>query len=94
MTLDVPNAFVQTDIPQGGKRIIMKIRGALVDILMEIDPAYQSYVRTDRQGKIIYVLMRKALYGMMVLASVLYYKKFRNDIEAVGFKINVLLIVW
>jgi hypothetical protein len=35
MTLDVPNAFVQTPIPKSGEKIIMKIRGSLVDILTE-----------------------------------------------------------
>jgi hypothetical protein len=46
MTCDIPNAFVQTDIPQDklqkGKRIIMKIRGALVNILVEMNPAKYS----------------------------------------------------
>ena len=38
MSIDVPNAFVQTEVPQGDERTIMKIRGALVDMLSEIDP--------------------------------------------------------
>jgi hypothetical protein len=38
MTNDVPNAFVQTPIPQDGEKIIMKIRGQLVDLLLEIAP--------------------------------------------------------
>ena len=33
MTLDIPNAFVQTNIPKGKEKIIMKIRGSLVNIL-------------------------------------------------------------
>ena len=39
MTCDIPNAFVQTEIEEAivGERIIMKIRGALVDILTEMD---------------------------------------------------------
>ena len=40
MINDVPNSFVQTPVPQdeGDERIIMKIWGALVDILCEISP--------------------------------------------------------
>ena len=38
MTNDVPNAFVQTPIPEGGEKFIMKIRGQLVDMLLEIAP--------------------------------------------------------
>ena len=31
--------------------------------------------------------MLRALYGMLV-SSILYYKKFRKDIEAIGFEVN------
>jgi hypothetical protein len=88
MTLDIPNAFVQTKIPEGEEKIIMKIRGALVDILCEIAPeVYQEYVIQEGKDKVLYVHMLKALYGMLV-ASLLYYKKFRKDIEDIGYKIN------
>ena len=90
MTLDVPNAFVQTTVPQeeDDEKIIMKIRGALVDMLLEISPeTYSDYVIQEGKSKIIYVQMMKALYGMMK-ASVLYYKKFRGDIENIGYVVN------
>jgi hypothetical protein len=42
MTADIPNAFVQTAIDEKnhikGEHIIMKIRGPLVDMLLEIAP--------------------------------------------------------
>ena len=82
MTLDVPNVFVQTSIPQGeeDEKIIMKIKGVLVDILMEMSPeTYKNYV--------VYEGKQKVLYGMMKV-SVLYYKKFREDIESIGYKVN------
>lgn len=45
ITLDVQNAFVQTHIPKMDERIIMKIQGALVDILLEIcTGGYNNYV--------------------------------------------------
>lgn len=90
MTCDVPNAFVQTEIEKEdiGKRIIMKIRGPLVDILVELAPEiYEDYVINENGRKTLYVLMLKALYGMMV-SSLLYYKKFRKDMESIGFIIN------
>lgn len=38
ITTSIPNAFVQTGIPeQDGMKIIMKIHGVLVDMLVEID---------------------------------------------------------
>ena len=49
-TCDIPNAFVQMEIAEKdeqGNRMIMKIRGACVDILCEIDPVYKDYVVTE-----------------------------------------------
>jgi hypothetical protein len=80
MTLDIPNAFVQTEISLDGDKIVMKIRGQLVDILLEICPGvYDDYVINEGKHKILYVRMLKALYGMLI-SSILYYRKFRKDI--------------
>ena len=52
VTVDIPNAFIQTDIPQdeGRERIILKIRGALVDMLVDIDPRlYATYVTYENE---------------------------------------------
>jgi hypothetical protein len=88
MTLDIPNAFVQTSISLDGDKIIMKIRGQLVDILLVICPGvYDQYVLHEGKHKILYVRMLKALYGMLI-SSILYYKKFRKDIESIGFEVN------
>ena len=38
LLMHVPNEFAQTKVPQFCKRIIMKIRGALVDMIIEIEP--------------------------------------------------------
>jgi hypothetical protein len=88
MTLDIPNAFVQRKISLDGDKIIMKIRGQLLDILLEIRPGvYDNYVINEGKQRILYVRMLRALYRMLV-SSILYYKKFRKDIEAIGFEVN------
>jgi hypothetical protein len=90
MTADIPNAFVQTDIQakEKGQRVIMKIRGPLVDLLLEISSeVYSNYVIYESKSKVLYVQMNKALYGMMI-SSKLYYQKFTKDIESIGFKVN------
>ena len=54
-TGDVPNAFIQTDLKpkdpptpeEGNKRMIMKITGVMVDMLVEIDP-------TEYGPKVVY----------------------------------------
>jgi hypothetical protein len=88
MTLDIPNAFVQTKIDLDGDKVIMKIRGQLIDLLLEICPGvYDKYVVYEGKHRVLYVRMLKALYGMLI-SSLLYYKKFRKDIESIGFDIN------
>jgi hypothetical protein len=58
MTLDIPNVFVQTEISLDGDKIIMKIRGQLVDILLELWPGvYDDYIINEGKHKIIYVRM-------------------------------------
>jgi hypothetical protein len=88
MTADIPNAFVQTEVDQSKEKIIMKIRGPMVDMLVEMEPTrYAKYVVYEGKEKVLYVQLLKALYGMLQ-SSLLYYKKFRKDIESIGFKVN------
>ncbi len=65
---DIPNAFVQTDIDKRriGERIIMKICGPLVDLLVELSPeTYATYVECERGSKVLYIVMQEALYGRL-----------------------------
>jgi hypothetical protein len=89
MTADIPNAFVQTDmVNDSNEKIIMKIRGQLVDMLVALDPElYTPYISSESSEKIIYVELLKALYGTLQ-AALLFYKKLKKDLEGIGFKIN------
>jgi hypothetical protein len=92
MMADIPNAFVQTIVEEKnqvkGEHIIMKIRGPLVDMLLEIAPeVYEGYSTYKGKTKVLYIKMLKAIYGML-LSSLLYYKKFCKDIESIGFEVN------
>jgi hypothetical protein len=90
MTANIPNAVVQTDMTNknNNEKTIIKIRGTLVNMLVDIDPTlYQDFVLYESKNKILYVEMKKALYGMLQ-SSLLYYKKFRKDLEGIGFVVN------
>ena len=91
MTADVPNAFIQTEMPKvkdGEERVMMKITGVLVDMLVQIDPnTYQDFVVYEKGRKVLYVEILRAVYGMLV-ASLLWYEKFRSDLEKEGFVFN------
>ena len=83
MCNDIPNAFIQASMPDGplDERVIMKITGVLVDMLVDMAPhIYGDYVVYQKGKKVIYVRVLKALYGMLV-AALLWYKKFRSDLE-------------
>jgi hypothetical protein len=86
--INIPNAFIQTRVEDKGDMAI-KIRGVLVDILVQIAPdVYKSYVTTDKKGtKQLLVQCQNALYGTMV-ASLLYYRKFTKSLTSFGFEIN------
>jgi hypothetical protein len=66
MTVDIPNAFVQTEIENKDERVMMKIKGQLAEILVKIEPeVYENYLIEEDNEKLIYVQVLKALYGML-----------------------------
>ena len=87
--VDIPNAFIQTKIEDEEDMAIIKIRGILVDILVEIAPdVYKPYVTTDKKGtKQLVVQCQNAIYGTMT-ASLLYYRKFCKSLTDIGFEFN------
>ena len=90
MSLDIPNAFIQTLMPEvkdGEERVTMKITGILVDYLCELDPIYRKYVVREKGRRVIYVVILRAIYGQLE-ASLLWYKKLRGDLEGHGFVFN------
>jgi hypothetical protein len=91
MTADVPNAFIQTKLPEGkagDERVIMKITGVLVNLIVDIaSEIYGPYVVVEKGKRVLYVQVLMVLYGMLV-ASLLWYKKFRTDLQSIGFEFN------
>jgi hypothetical protein len=89
MTIDAPNAFIQTDMEKiDGNRVIMKIHGPLVEMLVSLSPElYSPFVTEEQSDPILYVELLKALYGTLQ-AALLFYKKLKKDLEGFGFVIN------
>jgi hypothetical protein len=87
--VDIPKAFVQTRVENKKDMAFIKIRGILVDILLEIArDVYKSYVSKDKKGsKKLMVQCQNALYGTMV-ASLLYYRRFVKSLTDIYFVIN------
>jgi hypothetical protein len=87
--VDITNAFVQTRVENEKDMAFIKMRGVLVDIMVEIAPdVCKPYVSRDKKEmKQLLVQFQNALYGTMV-ASLLYYRKFVTSLTDVGFIIN------
>ena len=81
MSNGVPNTFIQAHVPKGktkngNKRIIMKITGRLVDVLISITPeVYSGYGVYENGENVLYIIVLRAIYGMLI-SAMLWYKKF------------------
>ena len=74
-TVNIPCAFMQSDME--GDDLHMKLEGKMVDILAKLKPLqYTKYARTINGKKMMYVKLKKALYG--TLQAVLLFWKSRN----------------
>jgi hypothetical protein len=75
-------------LKEGEDRVIMKLTGILLDLLVELAPElYGPYVVMESGKRVLYLEVLPALYGMLV-ASLLWYRQFRQDLEGVGFVFN------
>ncbi len=57
--VDIPNAFVQTVVTEedAEHRVIVRIRGPLVDVLTSIAPdVYAPYVSTNKTGQKVLIV--------------------------------------
>jgi hypothetical protein len=58
MTLDVPNVFIQTKMPEmkeGNERVIMKITGVLVDLMVVLAPdVYGPFMVMEGGKRVLY----------------------------------------
>ena len=91
MSGDIPNAFVQTPMPElkeGDERVILKVTGMLVDLMVAMAPElYGPYVVFENGQKVLYLQLLLALYGMLI-AALLWYRKFSGDLKSIGFEMN------
>jgi hypothetical protein len=88
MSADLPYSFDQTDIVNNGDdKVIMKVRGRLVDMLVSLGPVlYKPFVVFENNITVLYVQLHMALYGTLQ-AALPFYKKLKKDLECIGFKI-------
>ena len=90
MTVDAPNAFMQTKIDQkeGQDKIIVKIAGMLVGMLVEDSlDTHSTCVVHENDKKTLCVEALRAICGVFT-SALLFHMKFKEDSEEIGFKFN------
>ena len=87
MLFDIPGAFITTKTDE---YVIMILRGPLCEIMTRIDPKlYRKHITKDKKGKpVLYVQLYKSLYHGLLRSALLFYKKFKSELEAYGFEMN------
>ena len=62
--IDIPNAFVQMDWT--GDKVIMKLRGRLIELMVRTSPGlYSEYVTMENGKAVLYLEVLKAIYGCL-----------------------------
>ena len=91
---DIPGAFLSADWPKSAPPCYLKYEGIMVDLICQIVPAYRKLIKysgkRDQHGKRRCWLVgkvTKAIYGTL-LGAILFYKKLRKELEAMGFEVN------
>ena len=66
---------------------MVKIRGREVDILCQVSSEYEKYVTMENGKKVLYLRLKKVLYGCMQ-SAILWYDTFKGALQEMGFQIN------
>ena len=86
-TVDIPGAFLQT--AQDDDEIIhVKLRAEMATLLAETNPEkYKPYLRMENGKPIIYMKLKKCLYGTL-RASLQFWKDLSGVLQEWGFELN------
>ena len=82
-TFNVPVSYLHADMPKD-MRILMKLRGDFVDIMCQVNPDYEQYVRYENGGNVLYLLVLRVIYGC-IDPRLLWYNLFSITLEVWGF---------
>ena len=84
-TADIPGAFMQADMD---KLVHMRLDGKMAELFVRVDPSkYEKYVVYENGMPVLYVVLKKALYGTL-RAALLFWRRLLSHLIAWGFKAN------
>jgi hypothetical protein len=86
MTIDIPGALMHADIDD---LIHIRLEGPMAKLLTRVDPKkYRTYMTEERGKKVLYVELRKALYGTLQTAMLFWENLTRFLTDELGFTMN------
>jgi hypothetical protein len=85
VTCDIPGALQADNLDY----VLMHLDGILAELMVQAAPSiYCKYVTSNAKGKpVLYVQLKKAVYGMMK-SALLFYRKLVADLKLLGYKVN------
>ena len=83
-TADVAGAYLKTKMED---LVIVKVKGKSADMMMQVNPNFKGYETQEYGNKVIYMKLKKALYGCMQ-SALLWYETFKGYLEQEGFVLN------
>ena len=83
---DIPGAYLHT---HNDEVVHILLRRQLAEMMIMVNPGmYRKYVTYSANGTpLLYVLLNKALYGLL-RSALLFYEKLVKDLENHGFEVN------
>jgi hypothetical protein len=86
MTIDIPGVFMHADIDE---LIHVRLEGPMTELLTRVDPQkHHTYVIKERGKMVLYVELKKALYGTLQAAMLFWLNLMRFLTLKLGFTIN------
>ena len=67
--------------------VLVKLVGKEVDIRCKVSEEYEEFVGLEKGKRLLYLRLKKALYGCMQ-SAILWYDTFKGALQEMGFKIN------
>lgn len=84
--MDVPGAFLQTDLE--GEKMHIKLEGRMAELLAIIDPKlYRQHIIMENGRPVLYAELRKALYGMLQ-SALRFWQQITSDLTKLAYVVN------
>lgn len=84
---DVPGAFLQSEMPEKDKKVLLKLTGDMVDVMCSVNPEYTDTFVYENIHKVLYMQILRSMYGR-IEAALLWYNLFSTTLQDMGFELN------